>query len=145
MRLMGWLVSLAALVLLQGCTISQNVKGVADKNIKQIKIIVNPAVRSQYLDAIQTSVENQGVTVEVIPATSLPKDSPYAMTYTANWAWDITMYLVYTEINVYENGQEIGKAVYDARRGGGNMGKFINAEKKVNELVTALFTQKKPD
>jgi hypothetical protein len=145
MRIVGLLVSMAALVLLQGCTISQNVKGVGDKGITQIKIIENTAVKSQFLEALKTATEKQGVTLEVIPSSSLPKDSPYAMTYTANWAWDMALYLVYTEINVYQNGQEIGKAVYDARRGSGNMGKFINAEKKVDELVTELFAKKKPD
>lgn len=130
---------MAALVLLQGCAIDQKVSSVTDRGIAKIQIIQNPAVRSTFLDALKTAVEKQGVTPEVSPSSSLPKDYPYAMTYTANWTWDFTMYLVYTEINIYQNGEEIGKAVYDARRGGANMDKFINAEAKVNELVAELF------
>ncbi len=136
---------LVALVLLQGCTIDQKVSCVADKRITRVTIIENPTVKSTFLDAVKAAAEKQGVATEVSPSSALPKDYPYAMTYTANWTWDITMYLVYAEINVYQQGEEIGKAIYDARRGGYNMGKFVNAEEKVHELVGELFTGQKPD
>jgi len=136
---------LVAVVLLQGCTIDQNVNCVADKDIAKITIIENPAVRGTFLDAVKAAVKEQGVAAEIGPASSLPENYPYAMTYTANWTWDMALYLVYTEINIYQKGEEIGKAVYDARRGGFNMGKFINAEEKVHELVGELFNGQKPN
>ena len=138
-------VLLVAAVLLQGCTIDQNVNSVASKGIAEITIIENPAVKSTFLDALKAAVAEQGVVAEVGPRSSLPEDYPCAMTYTANWTWDMALYLVYAEINVYQKGEEIGKAVYDARRGGANMGKFINAEQKVHELIGELFGGKKPN
>jgi hypothetical protein len=60
-------------------------------------------------------------------------------TYTAKWRWDLALYMAYAEIKVYGNGQLIGEATYDSQRGGGNMGKFIDADKKITELTNQLF------
>lgn len=54
------------------------------------------------------------------------------------------IYMTYLDIRVFENGQQVGRALYDARRGGGRVfKKFINAEKKINELVDQLFPNPK--
>jgi hypothetical protein len=42
-------------------------------------------------------------------------------------------------MRVYCDGNEIGKAVYDAVMGGGRLDKFIKADEKVRELVDQLF------
>lgn len=47
--------------------------------------------------------------------------------------------MAYAEIKVYQGGKTIGEAKYDSQRGGANMGKFIDADKKINELVNQLF------
>ena len=52
------------------------------------------------------------------------------------------MYLKYAEINIYDQGALSGNAVYDARSGSGNMGKFISAKSKINELVSGIFLKK---
>lgn len=142
MRIVGLL---AVVVLLQGCSISQKVTPVARKDMAELTVIENPAVKNTFLDALKKAVEEQGVTAHVGPAATTPEDYPYAMTYTANWTWDMALYLVYAEINVFEKGKEIGKAVYDSRRGGARMDKFINAENKVKELVGELFGGQQPD
>jgi hypothetical protein len=125
--------------ILSGCTIHQQVNPVNGKNIKSVSIIENTKVRGSYLTALETSIRKHGVEPSVVPSGTPTKDYPYVITYTANWAWDLTMYMIYTQITVYENGTEIGSAVYDAAGGGANSKKFINAEEKVDELVTALF------
>ena len=61
-------------------------------------------------------------------------------TYTANWGWDLAMYMKYAEIKVYRGVALVGLAVYDATRGGGRPDKFINAENKIRELVDELFS-----
>ncbi len=136
MRIIGLL---TIVVLLQGCTVSQNVIPVPRADIAEITIIENPAVQSTFLDAVKAAVEEQGIKTQVGPPLAPPEDYPYAMTYTANWAWDITIYMVYAELSVFERDKVIGKAVYDCRRGGYRMDKFINAESKVKELVGELF------
>jgi len=49
----------------------------------------------------------------------------------------------YAEIKVYRNAALAGEAIYDATWGGGRLDKFINAEKKIRELVEALFLTRK--
>jgi hypothetical protein len=60
-------------------------------------------------------------------------------TYTANWRWDLALYMAFAEIIVYAEGTKVGSAVYDSLHGGANMNKFINAEAKIRELVDELF------
>jgi hypothetical protein len=49
------------------------------------------------------------------------------------------MYMSYADIKAYNGGKVIGEANYDATRGGMNTGKFIDADKKIRELVDRLF------
>jgi len=125
--------------ILQGCTIHQQVTSVSGKNIKSAAIIKNEKVRDSYLAALEGALRTHGIDPVIAPAGSSCRDYPYAITYTANWAWDLTMYMVYTQISVYENGNEIGSAVYDAGGGNATTRKFINAEEKINELVAELI------
>lgn len=43
------------------------------------------------------------------------------------------------EITVYSNGKPIGEATYDSLSGDGTLSKFVDAEKKITELVNQLF------
>lgn len=47
--------------------------------------------------------------------------------------------LSYANIEVFRDGQLVGKAEYDSRSGSANMNKFIKGENKVRELVELLF------
>ena len=49
------------------------------------------------------------------------------------------MYLSFVEIEVFQDGQATGKALYDATKGSGRTDKFIDAEPKIRELVNELF------
>ena len=51
---------------------------------------------------------------------------PITSTCTANWRWDLVLYLAFADINVYTNGQRFGHATCDAVGAGGNLGKFIH-------------------
>ncbi len=45
----------------------------------------------------------------------------------------------YADIQVFENGRQVGQAHYDSTSGGARMGKFINAENKIIEMTNQLF------
>jgi hypothetical protein len=45
----------------------------------------------------------------------------------------------YAEFRVFVDGKEKGVATYDATHGNGNMNKFIDADKKIAELINQLF------
>ncbi|CUI03546.1 Sbal_3080 family lipoprotein [Massilia antarctica] len=128
-----------ALLALSGCAIHQNVKPIEHVDSKLVCIIDNPAVRATFIDAYQHALSNKGYEVKKLAAGASLVECPVTSTYTATWRWDMAMYMAYADIVVYKNAKPAGKATYDATRGGGNMGKFIAAEKKITELVDQLF------
>jgi hypothetical protein len=134
-----WLLPL--LVLAAGCSIRQDVKPVTPAELasKDICVRENTAVRPGFLEAYKQALENKGFNVRVIEPTAGVTACPLLTTYTANWRWDLAMYMAYAEMTVYRDGGEIGKAVYDSLMGGGRMDKFIKADEKVRELVDQLF------
>ncbi len=131
----------AALVLLAltGCSINQTVKPVEQFAGKEICIVENTAVRESFLSAYKKALDGKGFITRKVTAESVGNSCPIVSTYSANWRWDLAMYLAYAEIKVYNNGQPSGEAIYDAMGGGGNPGKFISADNKVTELVAQLF------
>jgi len=133
------LVALASL-LLAGCAINQSVKPVDAFAGKDICLVVNPAVSQQgFLSTYARVLTEKGFTVKQLPPGSSVDTCPVTSTYTANWRWDLAMYMAYANIKVYSNGQQSGEAVYDALRGGANMSKFVRGEAKIAELVNQLF------
>jgi hypothetical protein len=126
-------------LLLAGCSIHQNVTAVPKLTNNELCIIQNPDVRESFLDAYQRALEGKNLKTRVLPQTATPRDCPQASTYTANWRWDLALYLAFVDINIFQDGKSVGRAVYDSLGGGGNLSKFIDAEKKINELVDLLF------
>jgi hypothetical protein len=126
--------------LLAGCAIHQNVKPVARFDGNQVCIVVNPAVAQKgFLEAYTRVLAEKGYTTRQLSPGSAITDCPVTSTYTANWRWDLGLYMAYADIRVFTNGQQSGQAVYDALRGGGNMNKFIRGDAKITELVNELF------
>jgi len=106
---------LLLVVVLAACSITQNVKPV-------------------------TPAESKGLSVRVLDPGAGISACPLLTTYSANWRWDLAMYMAYAEMTVYRDGNEVGKATYDALMGGGRVDKkFIKADEKVRELVNQLF------
>lgn len=131
---------LALLGTLHGCAISQRVTPVQRPALaREICIVRNPDVRENFLAALREALESKGFVPGVLEPGSPTSSCALSSQYTANWRWDLALYMAFAKITVHENGIEVGSAVYDSLGGGGNMGKFIDAEKKVKELVGELF------
>ena len=137
----GW--RLAALLpvalVLTGCAIHQRVKPAGVIDGREICVIENPAVRAGFVESYKRALSSKGYVVRQLPATASIAECQVTSTYTAQWRWDLAMYMAYAEIKVFSNGRPAGEATYDALRGGGNMNKFIDADRKVGELVNQLF------
>jgi hypothetical protein len=134
--------SLVALIsiALVGCAIKQNVRPVERLEGKEVCIVENLAVKQAgFLATYQRVLTEKGYVVRVMPAASAVTVCPVTSTYTANWRWDLALYLAYADITVYSNGQQSGQAIYDSLRGGFNLGKFVHGETKIVELVNQLF------
>lgn len=128
--------------LVSGCAIHQTVKPVAQSEDKQVCIIEKPAVRAAFLDTYKRVLANRGYEIKLLPQSASLVECATTSTYNASWRWDLALYMALAEINVYRNGKPIGEARYDSLQGGANMGKFIDAESKITELVTQLFPDK---
>src|SRR6267378_3722234 len=128
-------------LLLAACSIKQDVKPVtlASLSTREICIRENKAVREGFLETYRQALESKGFTVRVLDPDAGIGACPLLTTYTANWRWDLALYMAYAEMTVFRGGTEIGKATYDALMGGGRMDKFIKADEKVRELVNQLF------
>ncbi|HEX4329583.1 MAG TPA: Sbal_3080 family lipoprotein [Burkholderiales bacterium] len=125
---------------LGACAIHQNVSPVAAVDSKQICVVVNPKVFNEgFLQSYGQALRAKGFEVKELPPGSGLIDCPVVSTYTANWHWDLAMYMNYAEIKIYSNARPVGEAIYDSRNGSYNMGKFIKADVKINELVNQLF------
>lgn len=131
-----------AFLALTGCSIQQTVKPVKSLDVTQICIVSNPSVRASFSDKLQSLLSLRGFDVRMLTSGTPVKACPISLTYTASWRWDLALYMAHAQINVFEQGLPAGDAVYDARSGGGSLGKFINADQKIEELVNQLFPAK---
>ena len=129
----------AALLVLVGCAIHQHVDSVPRLDSREICIVDNPDVREGFLETYRRALTVKGFETRMLAKSAVPSDCPLTSTYTANWRWDLALYMAFADITVYANGRKVGRAVYDSLGGGGNLGKFINAENKIKELVDQLF------
>ena len=135
------IVPLLVALALVACSIKQNVRPVtpADLATREICIRENKTVREGFLEAYRQALESKGFSVRMLDPDAGIRACPLLTTYTANWRWDLALYMAYAELTVFRDGNEIGKATYDALMGGGRMDKFIKADEKVRELVNQLF------
>ncbi len=125
---------------LAACAINQKVTPVESFDGKQVCIIENPAVvQAGFIVAYTQALEQKGYTVQRLAAEAKITDCPVTSTYTANWRWDLALYMSFADIKVFQAGKQTGQAVYDATRGGANMSKFIKGDEKIRELVNQLF------
>ena len=129
---------------LTGCAILQSVEPVREIDQKYICIIENAKVREGFLKAYAEALVNRGFEVRVLDGTASVSDCPITSSYTAEWNWDLAIYMSYANIQIYEYGELVGEVVYSSKRGGGNLGKFVDAESKIKELVYELFPYHEP-
>jgi hypothetical protein len=130
---------IAMMLLFSGCSISQHVEQADISNDAEVCIIENDAVREGFLSEFEKVLREKGIKYVVTDRGYANQNCEWSVTYVARWSWDLALYMSYAEIKVYKNGVLDGEAVYDSRRGSANMGKFINAEPKIRELVDQLM------
>ena len=141
------IIFLGMLLLVSGCTITQDVKPVdSSVNIKKIYVENNEAVlMKEMVNEIVTQLQAMGFESESYSGER-PDDAKHYIIYTGNWQWDIAMYLTYFTAELYENESNIGSVSYDARGGSGRSDKFGKTADKIRPLLNELLSQvKKPN
>ena len=133
------MIAVGAALVVAGCTISQSVTPVAGERPAEVCVARNDAVQMEGFHAeLVRQIETRGIAVRSYDGT-MPEGCRHHVQYTANWRWDMAMYLSYAQIAVFDRGQPVGNATYDATQGGGNMGKFGATAEKIEPLVAELF------
>jgi hypothetical protein len=141
MKNITFLFTLPVLVsLLSGCAISRNVVPVdSTVTISKIYVLQNDKVHMEELiDVLVKQLEEMGFESESYSGDR-PVDAKHYMTFTANWNWDMAMYLTYFRATLYEEGRVLGEVEYDAKMGGANMGKFGKTAEKTRPLLEELL------
>jgi len=133
------LLALLAAMTLVACSIKQNVQPVSIP-IQEICVVDNPDVlHEDFGKAYVKELETLGIRVKTLAPGSDVSGCEFTTTYTANWRWDLALYLCFAELRVFHQGRQVGTAVYDSRSGSANMNKFVKADSKLKELVQQLF------
>jgi hypothetical protein len=128
-------------LMLGGCAITTTVKPLANAKVSPLCIKKNPKVLMDgFLPELESQISSYGITTRSFVET-LPIECVRSLEYTANWRWDMAMYLSYAELKIYENTTLIGEAVYDARSGSGRLDKFGTTAEKLKTLTEPLFNQ----
>lgn len=129
-------------VTISGCSIKQSVDTAEIDRGATLCVIENTEVRAGFLNSMKSALTEKGVRYQVVNPNAVPADCFWTASYTARWSWDLALYMSFAEIQIYKDGMLQGKALYDSTLGGANMGKFIDAETKIKELVGSLLNVK---
>lgn len=122
-----------------GCAINTTVKPVASDKLADVCIQRNDQVlMSAFLPELDAQLRGRGVKTRIVAAPA-PSDCPQRLEYTANWAWDLAMYVTYMDIKIYDRTSLLGQATYDARHGGGRLDKFGPTGEKLKVLLDQLL------
>ncbi|MFT7680303.1 MAG: hypothetical protein ACI8QC_004309 [Planctomycetota bacterium] len=139
---------LLVVTLCSGCSITNTVSPLAaPADLQELYLQRNDKVHmAEFHGALSTLLRDQGIKVHTVEGEFEP-EMVHQATYTANWQWDVTMYLSYFQLLINENGALAGSAEYDARSGSANLGKFGKAVSKIEPLIFELFgrVQEKPE
>jgi hypothetical protein len=140
MKTMNRLVAIVGAILLCGCVINEAVSPVTVPNIASVCIHRNVQVfMSEFVDEVKSQLEAKGMKVHIYDG-DMPAECNYKLEYTANWKWDLAMYLSYANLRVFDNENRLlGEATYDARFGGGRPDKFGHTAEKLRPLLDRLF------
>ena len=139
-KILASLLGLATALVLSSCAITQHVRPAAQgTTIRKIYVHENPEIHMKGLvPEVVAQIRQLGFAADsyagVIPAKAI-----HHMEITANWRWDMAMYLVYFRASLLEDDVVLGVAEYDARMGGANMGKFGATAEKIKPLLAKLL------
>ena len=126
---------------LSGCSIKQTVTPVTFSGAQAPEICMIPAegLRAGFNTTYTAQLRSKGFQTRELRPGSPPSSCALSTTYIGQWSWDMALYMSYADIQVFENGRQVGKALYDSTSGGARMGKFIDAESKIIEMTNQLF------
>jgi hypothetical protein len=138
-----------------GYAAKQEITKFAEAVPQTLCVAKNEAVKEGVLDAIQEGFTSHGSKVIIVDATYTEEHAMWHPTvhrdqltgcdavvfYVANWHWDLALYMRFANIWITNRNMnmKLAQATYEA---GFGPGKFIDAKKKILELVGGLVEGK---
>jgi hypothetical protein len=120
-------------ILLTGC-VSLDVTKAVNIDGKEICIIENPYVQTDFLTAYERKIQDKGYKTKIIKDASACKiTSTYTATYGEHWG----TYLSRAELKIFNGGTLVGQARYKAPRGSPE--KHGRVESKIETMVEQLL------
>ena len=134
-----FLLTLSCLSLCQ-CS-SVKVSGTApNPPVSRLAIVRNDKTfMSEMEPEIVKQVKAMGIVTELVDAP--PSDNSYYMTYTANWSWDLAMYLRYFQANLHQGPILVNSVDY--KTSGLDLNKFGQTDNKIRPLLRQLILGEK--
>lgn len=143
---------LLGVLFLSGCAATQTISEFDEAPPKVVCIAKHEAVKEGVLEALKEGFQLHGTNTRVVRAIYEQKHNLWnpriypdelggcdaIAFYVANWAWDISMYMYFANIWVTDTSMtgKIAQATYQT---GGGPDKWINARKKILELVDEMY------
>lgn len=121
---------------------SVTVKGSApNPPVKHLAIVNNDDIHmSGTQPEMVKQIQAMGISVEVVDKA--PAGDVYYLTYSANWYWDLAMYLRYFQADLHRGTTVVGSVEYNTS--GADMNKFGRTENKIRPLLRQLILGEKP-
>ena len=106
--------------------------------ITELCIINNPFVLMDgFLPELKKQIHSHGIKTQTWTAYN-PDGCRYWLDYTANWRWDLIIYMIYADLKLYDQQTLIGEATFDNTSG---LRQYGPADKKLKALTGPLFAQ----
>ncbi len=138
---MKFLLGVLIVAFLYGCAINKNISPIGVPKIEKICVEKNTKVLMDgFHPELILQLEEIGIETETY-LLERPDRCNVFMQYTANWTWDLAMYLSYLDVKVYEGNKLIGKAEYDSRWGGARLDKFGSTAEIIRPIIKELFAK----
>jgi len=128
------------ILLLTSCTAVEVRPVPAQEPITSVLIELNPKVlRSDFVDVLIAGFNRHGIEAKLIQPQT-PVGNAYVVRYTARQRWDMAMYMTDATIWIYKNDQEVAKAVYHLKGGGGlSLTKWQGTATKMDPVIDELL------
>jgi hypothetical protein len=137
-----FLIPIAAIAALAGCTSVRVQPVAADNRIEHICIQENPKVQvGDFVAVMQEGFQTHGITSQVV-RESTPAGCRYTSTYTARRTWDMAMYMTDAQIDIHRDGRQIASANYHLKgKGGFALNKWAGTRAKILPVIDQLLAQ----
>lgn len=129
--------------LLASCSITTEVRPVTVP-IPFLCIQENPDVWSkEFLPELRSQLDRHQIKTDVFRSQDPPSACSYVLKYTANWSWDLAVYLEFADVWILDvtgkYPREVARATYDARYGGLRIDKLGQTKTKLERLIDQLL------